>query len=298
MLLVIGYASRALSDAERRYCVTRRELLGVVYGPKKYRQHLLGRSLVFRTDHAALTYIMKTPEPVGQQGRWLDLLGEYDITIQHRPGLVYGNSDALSRRPCDRDGGADCRQCKGHSTVAPASSEAPAAAFEPAATFPPAVPLPPVEVISPAERLSPAKASTPAATCSPAAAVTPAAEGVQGASRFPACRRKRRASKGTKQSVIDVDVRDDEIGPAGAETDERPADDGLAEVRTLEEAPESDQSGTSLSLDGIRQAQSVDDSLRPVIELLRAGHQPNHADIRQYPEEARVLLAQWDSSCS
>jgi len=44
-----------------------------------------------------------------------------------------------------------------------------------------------------------------------------------------------------------------------------------------------------------RQAQSTDDSLRPVIELLRAGHQPNHADIRQYPEEARVLLAQWDS---
>jgi len=61
-------------------------------------------------------------------------------------------------------------------------------------------------VISPAERLSPVKASTPAATCSPAAAVTPAAEGVQGASRFPAYRRKRRASKKTKQSVIDVDV--------------------------------------------------------------------------------------------
>jgi len=81
VLRVIGYASRALSDAERRYCVTRRELLGMVYGLKKYRQHLLGRSVVFRTDHAALTYIMKTPEPVGQQGRWLDLLGEYDITI-------------------------------------------------------------------------------------------------------------------------------------------------------------------------------------------------------------------------
>ena len=54
---------------------------------------------------------MKTPEPVGQQGRWLDLLGEYDITIQHRPGRVHGNSDALSRRPCERDEGLYCRQC-------------------------------------------------------------------------------------------------------------------------------------------------------------------------------------------
>ena len=40
-LRVIAYASRALSDAERRYCITRRELLAVVYGLKKYRQHLL-----------------------------------------------------------------------------------------------------------------------------------------------------------------------------------------------------------------------------------------------------------------
>jgi len=54
---------------------------------------------------------MKTPKPVGQQGRWLDLLGEYDITTQHRPGRVHGNSDALSRRPCKRDVGMDCRQC-------------------------------------------------------------------------------------------------------------------------------------------------------------------------------------------
>ena len=111
-LRVIAYASRALSDAERRYCITRRELLGVVYGLKKYRQHLLGRPIVVRTDHAALTYLMKIPEPIGQQGRWLDLLAEYDMTIQRRPGLVHSNSDALSRRPCDRAGDPECRQCK------------------------------------------------------------------------------------------------------------------------------------------------------------------------------------------
>jgi len=38
---VLAYASRALSDAERRYCITRKELLGVVYALKKFRQHLL-----------------------------------------------------------------------------------------------------------------------------------------------------------------------------------------------------------------------------------------------------------------
>jgi len=64
-LRVIGYVSRALTDAERRYCITKKELLGVVYSLKKYRQHLLGRKIVVRTDHAALTFLKKMPEPVG-----------------------------------------------------------------------------------------------------------------------------------------------------------------------------------------------------------------------------------------
>ena len=88
---------------------------------------MLGRPIIVRTDHAALAYLMKTPEPVGQQGRWLDLLGEYDITIQHRPGRVHGNSDALSRRPCEQNFGTDCTQCtKATSTTAtvPVSCEA------------------------------------------------------------------------------------------------------------------------------------------------------------------------------
>jgi len=108
---VIGYASRALTNAERHYCITRKELLGVVYGLKKYRRHLLGRKIVVRTDHTALTFLKKTPEPIGQQGRWLDLLSEYHIDIEHRPGRVHSNSDALSRRPCECSRGNDCQQC-------------------------------------------------------------------------------------------------------------------------------------------------------------------------------------------
>jgi len=68
-LRVIGYASRALSNAERHYCIMHKELLGVVYGLKKYRQHLLGWPIVVRTDHTAFTFVIKMPEPVGQQGR-------------------------------------------------------------------------------------------------------------------------------------------------------------------------------------------------------------------------------------
>jgi len=41
-LHVIGYVSKALTPTKARYCITRRELLGVVFALKKYRQHLLG----------------------------------------------------------------------------------------------------------------------------------------------------------------------------------------------------------------------------------------------------------------
>lgn len=112
-LRVIAYASKALSDTERRYCTTRKELLAVVYGLKRFRQHLLGRDFVIRTDHAALAYLLKTPEPLGQQGRWLDLISEYSFTLRHRPGISGQNADSMSRRPpCLRDNQDTCKQCK------------------------------------------------------------------------------------------------------------------------------------------------------------------------------------------
>ena len=112
ILKVIGYASKAFSAAEIRYCVTRRELAAVIYGLKYYRHFLLGFPFVLRTDHSALTHLMRTPNPVAQSARYLDTLAEYQFTVQYRPGLSHKNADSLSRRPCDR--GPDqplCKQC-------------------------------------------------------------------------------------------------------------------------------------------------------------------------------------------
>src|SRR5208282_2988193 len=112
-LCVIAYASRGLDKAERSYCTTRKELLGVLFGLKKFRHFLLARPIVIRTDHAALTFLMKTPEPLGQQARWLDLLAEYNFVIRHRAGTAHANSDALSRRPCEVIDEKSCSQCEG-----------------------------------------------------------------------------------------------------------------------------------------------------------------------------------------
>ena len=102
---VIAYGNR-LSN----YCTTRQELLAMVYFVKlKYifRQYLLGRSFLIRTDHAALKWLKRTPEPVGQQSRWLEQLSAFDFLIQHRPGIKHSNADALSRIPCQQCGWTD-----------------------------------------------------------------------------------------------------------------------------------------------------------------------------------------------
>ena len=97
---VIAYASRSLDARERNYCCTRRELLAVVHFLRYFKRYLLGRRFRVRTDHSALTWLRRTPEPIGQQARWCEQLEEYEFTIEHRPGVKHGNADALSRRPC------------------------------------------------------------------------------------------------------------------------------------------------------------------------------------------------------
>ena len=99
---VIAYASRSLDRREQNYCVMRRELLAVVFFLEHFKQYLLGRYFVIRTDHAALTWLKRTPDPIGQQARWLEQMEEYTFHVEHRLGIRHGNADALSRRPCPK----------------------------------------------------------------------------------------------------------------------------------------------------------------------------------------------------
>ena len=108
---VIAYASRTLSKAERKYCVTRKELLAMVTFIRHFRPYLLGRRFTLRTDHSALKWLQTLKDPEGQLARWLEQLQEYEFEIIHRAGKRHLNADAMSRRPpcsqCNRD---DCVQ--------------------------------------------------------------------------------------------------------------------------------------------------------------------------------------------
>ena len=90
---VITYLSRSLTKEEKRYCVTRKELLAVVYSVKKCRQYLAGKKFLLRTDHESLTWLMNFKEPQGQVARWIEILSECDFDIKHRPGRIHNNAD-------------------------------------------------------------------------------------------------------------------------------------------------------------------------------------------------------------
>ena len=109
---VLMYLSRSLTKEERRYCVTRKELLAVVYSVQQCKQYLLGRRFLIRTDHGSLTWLTNFKEPQGQIARWIEILSPYDYSIQHRPGRSHQNADALSRDPCTQCGKVDWKQAK------------------------------------------------------------------------------------------------------------------------------------------------------------------------------------------
>ncbi len=104
-LKVIAYSSKALSQAERNYCVSRQELLAIVYHVNHFRCYLWGNHFIVRSDHASLKYLISFKNPNGQLARWIDSLSEYDFEIVSRPGRSNGNADSLSRIPC---GGKKC----------------------------------------------------------------------------------------------------------------------------------------------------------------------------------------------
>jgi transposase InsO family protein len=98
----IAYASQLFDRHQRNYSVTRKELLSLITFVKKFKQYLLGQpTFLIRTDHAALQWLKRTPEPIGQQARWLEVLEEFNYEVEHRAGNKHCNADALSRRPVD-----------------------------------------------------------------------------------------------------------------------------------------------------------------------------------------------------
>ena len=79
----IGFASRFLSDTEKKYAINELELLAVVWGLEHFRLYIYGKPIELLTDHQALEPLIKRKRSnktySARLTRWLDRLAHFDI---------------------------------------------------------------------------------------------------------------------------------------------------------------------------------------------------------------------------
>ncbi|WOH07597.1 hypothetical protein DCAR_0727029 [Daucus carota subsp. sativus] len=95
---VIAYASRQLRPHEKSYPVHDLELAAIVFALKIWRHYLYGETFQISTDHKSLKYLMSQKELNMRQRRWVELLKDYDCTLEYHPGKANIVADALSRK--------------------------------------------------------------------------------------------------------------------------------------------------------------------------------------------------------
>ena len=100
----IFFASRTLTDAERRYSQTEKEALALVYAMKQFHEYLWGQKFTLITDHKPLLGIFNPTKPISPQAsgriqRWALILQAYNFDLIHRSGKLLYTADALSRLP-------------------------------------------------------------------------------------------------------------------------------------------------------------------------------------------------------
>ena len=95
---VVAYASRQLKKHELNYPTYDLELAAVIFALKTWRHYLYGATCQIFTDHKSLKYLFTQKELNLRQRRWMELLKDYDCTIDYHPGKANVVADALSRK--------------------------------------------------------------------------------------------------------------------------------------------------------------------------------------------------------
>lgn len=95
----VAYASRALSDTEKRYAQIEKEALATTRACEKFSTYILGRSFLIESDHKPLIPLLNTKHLDDLPPRILRFqlrLAKYEYKANHVPGKLLYVADTLS----------------------------------------------------------------------------------------------------------------------------------------------------------------------------------------------------------
>ncbi|XP_046862058.1 uncharacterized protein K02A2.6-like [Xenia sp. Carnegie-2017] len=95
----VAYASRALTECQKKYAQIEKELLAIVFGCEKFHDYIYSRDVNVETDHKPLEQIFKKPlhqSPLRLQ-KMLLKLQKYSLKVSFKKGAELYLADQLSR---------------------------------------------------------------------------------------------------------------------------------------------------------------------------------------------------------
>uniref|UniRef100_A0A0G4HRC9 Reverse transcriptase domain-containing protein n=1 Tax=Chromera velia CCMP2878 TaxID=1169474 RepID=A0A0G4HRC9_9ALVE len=95
----IAFASRIMTDLEKKWSIMEREALALVYAVDVFKAYLYGRRFTVITDHRSLQHIHTQKDSQPRVMRWSLKLAIYEFEVQHRAGASHLDADAMSRPP-------------------------------------------------------------------------------------------------------------------------------------------------------------------------------------------------------
>ncbi|VEN36010.1 unnamed protein product [Callosobruchus maculatus] len=99
---VIAYTSCTLKGSQLGYTTTEKEMFALLSCLQQWRCIVLGHDIVVRTDHKALTFFLTCKLRSARLSRWILYIQEFNLKIEHCPGVDNKIADTLSRFPPNR----------------------------------------------------------------------------------------------------------------------------------------------------------------------------------------------------
>lgn len=95
--IIRSYASKSLTDQERKFSQTEKEALALVWGVERFRMYLYGKRFTLLTDHKPLKFIFSPrSKPCPRIERWTSRLLSFTFEVQYIEGSK-NIADPLSR---------------------------------------------------------------------------------------------------------------------------------------------------------------------------------------------------------